>query len=79
MLELMFEVGIKEFAELGEPLFLYLDNYFESPKCIKFFRYKGVGVVGTASAKRNWPPEELKVRSLAGATSPYWMGLGRQG
>ena len=38
-----------------------MDNYFTLPGIIKKLRDKGIGVVGTARFKKNWPPKELKV------------------
>ena len=38
-----------------------MDNYFTLPGIIKNLRDKGIGVVGTARFKRNWPPKELKM------------------
>ena len=37
-----------------------MDNYFTLPKVIKCLRELGVGVVGTARFRRNWPPQFLK-------------------
>ena len=37
-----------------------MDNYFTLPNVIKYLRGQGVGVVGTARFKRNWPNKKLK-------------------
>ena len=38
---------------------LALDNYFTLPKVILALREQGVGIVGTARARRNWPPKKI--------------------
>ena len=47
--------------------FLVMDNYFTLPKLIKSLREKGVGVVGTARFRRNWPPASLRKITLMDA------------
>ena len=36
-----------------------MDNYFTLPKVINCLKELGVGVVGTARFKKNWPPKHL--------------------
>eukprot|EP00957_Ditylum_brightwellii_P101329 7721844-Ditylum_brightwellii.AAC.1 len=36
-----------------------MDNYFTLPKVIGKLRNSGIGIVGTAQARRGWPPKEL--------------------
>ena len=43
-----------------EKFCLAMDNYFTLPKVIKRLRDLGVGVVGTARFKQNWPPKKMK-------------------
>ena len=43
-----------------EKFCLAMDNYFTLPKLIKRLRDLGVGVVGTARFKQNWPPKKMK-------------------
>ena len=45
----------------AEKFCVAMDNYFTLPGIIKKLRDKGIGVVGTARLKNNWPPKELKV------------------
>eukprot|EP00957_Ditylum_brightwellii_P097742 7443421-Ditylum_brightwellii.AAC.1 len=42
-------------AEMGK-FCLAMDNYFTVPSVMKHLRYKGIGVVGTARARKGWPP-----------------------
>jgi Transposase IS4 len=37
-----------------------MDNYFTWPKVIEGLRLRNIAVVGTARAKRGWPPKEIK-------------------
>jgi hypothetical protein len=37
-----------------------MDNYFTYPKILKKMRELGVACVGTARAKRGWPPAEMR-------------------
>jgi len=37
-----------------------MDNYFTVPSVMKHLRDKGIGVVGTARARRGWPPSALQ-------------------
>ena len=46
---------------------LAMDNYFTLPKVIKSLREKGVGVVGNARFRRNWPPASLRKITLTDA------------
>ena len=39
---------------------LAMDNYFTLPRVINKMREMGVGVVGTARFRQNWPPARLK-------------------
>ena len=39
---------------------LAMDNYFTVPAVMKHLRNKGIGVVGTARARRGWPPPALQ-------------------
>ena len=39
---------------------IVMDNYFTLPKVILRLRQKGIGIVGTARFRVNWPPTELK-------------------
>jgi len=61
MMNLLYENTLKEHVEAGFKFVLFVDNYFTYPRTIRFFRDLGVGIVGTARPKRNWPPKELKV------------------
>ena len=38
-----------------------MDNFFTLPSVMKTLRDKGIGAVGTARFKQNWPPKELKL------------------
>ena len=51
---------------------LAMDNYFTLPKVIKELRDIGVGVVGTARFKRNWPPVELRESTLSTFNEFHW-------
>ena len=37
-----------------------MDNYFTLPNVMNKLRDMGIGVVGTAQFKKNWPPKKLK-------------------
>ena len=37
-----------------------MDNYFTLPNVISTLRELGIGIVGTARFRRNWPPSKLK-------------------
>eukprot|EP00957_Ditylum_brightwellii_P097154 7398937-Ditylum_brightwellii.AAC.1 len=39
---------------------LRMDNYFTLPKVIGKLHDIGIGIVGTAQARRGWPPKELR-------------------
>eukprot|EP00957_Ditylum_brightwellii_P048076 3650217-Ditylum_brightwellii.AAC.1 len=43
-----------------EKFCLAMDNYFTVPSAMKYLRDKGIGVVGTARARRGWPPSALQ-------------------
>ena len=52
----------KQYEDIAYPMdrfCLALDNYFTLPKVIKKLRDKGIGIVGTARARRGWPPTLL--------------------
>ena len=53
-----------EVNDLNEPAMqtfcIAMDNYFTLPNVIKKLRELGFGIVGTARARRNWPPKNLQ-------------------
>lgn len=51
---------------------LAMDNYFTLPKVIKTLRDIGVGIVGTARFKRNWPPVQLRESVLSTFNEFHW-------
>ena len=61
MMNHLFNKSLKHHVEKGTKFVLFADNYFTFRKTIELFRNHGVGIVGTARPKHNWPPKELKV------------------
>ena len=57
---------LDEYVSRGLKFVITADNYFIYPKILKAFRDRGIGMFGTARAKRNWPPAELKEEKLSG-------------
>lgn len=55
------EKVLNTFIEDNQLFCIFFDNYFTAPKTIRALRDTGVGAVGTARPKRNWPPNELVV------------------
>ena len=43
-----------------EAFIIAMDNYFTLPKVMLRLRMKGIGIVGTARFRVNWPPKKLK-------------------
>ena len=56
----------------GHHFVVAMDNYFTLPKVMGMLRDIGVGCVGTARAKRGWPPKELQVPDTPSFNDLYW-------
>ena len=41
-----------------------MDNYFTLPKVCGHLREIGIGILGTARARRDWPPQEILYEAI---------------
>lgn len=57
---------LDEYVTKGMKFIICADNHFIYPKILKAFRDGGIGIFGTARAKRAWPPAELREENLSG-------------
>ncbi len=52
---------VNTLPHIGQKLYVVgMDNYFTYPKVVEGCRKAGVAVVGTARARKGWPPKEIR-------------------